>query len=184
MLNARNPAFQDLENDIFANQAGTIFNARQAAPGSSALLGTIGTSQAETNRALRAAAMQEQGQYEQRLRGLETAQNAMAAQQQKAYEYNVIIPQERKYAYGQELMGVGQENVYGGLRGMAGLAGNTFRSELQNSTLSLLFPNLFKQKQPQRPANLNTGPGYFQSMYGGGNINDGMVGTRNYMNIG
>lgn len=146
-LNARNPAFQDLENDIFANQAATVFNARQAAPGSSAMLGVLGTAQASTNKALRDAAMQESLQYEQRLRGLEAAQSAVGQQREKAYLYNVFEPAQRNFQAGQELMGVGQENVYGGLRSMAGMAGNMFTSEMQNKTLSILFPDLFKNKQ-------------------------------------
>ncbi|NBW22719.1 MAG: hypothetical protein EBR82_83720 [Caulobacteraceae bacterium] len=83
MLTARQPAFQDLENDIFANQAATVFNARQAAPGSAPLLGAIGTAQAETNRALRQAAQQEAMSQEERVRGARTAAYAWASGEER-----------------------------------------------------------------------------------------------------
>ena len=163
MLNAPAPGFQDLENDIFANQAATVFQARQAAPGSSALLGTIGTSQAETNRALRQAAQQEAGLQEERMRGLEAAQEAMMREQQMAYQYNTFIPQQRKFEMGANMMGAGQSNVFGGIRSLAGTAGNLYRAEAENNVVSTLFQQLMGQK---RRAPVFTGQGYGQPMYG------------------
>lgn len=165
MLNARQPAFQDLENDIFANQAASVFNARQAAPGSSALLGHIGTAQALTNKALRDAAMQESLQYEQRVRGLENAQTSMAKEREKAYQLNVYEPMIRDFYAGQDLMASGSENVMGGIRSLAGVAGNLYQSEGENKTLSLLFPNLFNQNKGPRMRTPrmswgSMGPGY------------------------
>lgn len=142
MLGATAPAFEDLENDIFANQAGTVFQARQAAPGSAALLGTVGTAQAETNRALRQAAMQEAAMQEERVRGLESAQEAMARENQMAYQYNTFIPQQRKFELGGQMMGVGQQNIFGGIRSLAGTAGNLYRAEAENSVVSTLFRQL------------------------------------------
>ena len=147
MLTARQPAFQDLENDIFANQAATVFNARQAAPGSAPLLGAIGTAQAETNRALRQAAQQEAMSQEERVRGLEAAQAAMAGEREKAYAYNVYEPQQRKYQLGAEMLGVGQGNVYGGLKSLAGMAQSAYRAESENSVISTLFRQLMGSRQ-------------------------------------
>lgn len=150
MLTAQAPAFQDLENDIFANQAATVFQARQAAPGSAALLGTVGTAQAETNRALRQAAQQEALLQEQRVQGLEAAQQAMQRENELAYQYNTFIPQQRKFEMGAGLMGSGQANVFGGIRSLAGTAGNLFRAEAENSVVSTLFQQLMGQK-PSAP---------------------------------
>jgi len=152
MLTARPAAFQDLENDIFANQAATVFNARQAAPGSAPLLGAIGTAQAETNRALRASAIQEAGMQEERVRALEAAQGAMAGEREKQYMYNVAVPQQRKYELGAEMLGVGQGNVYGGLKSLAGMAGSAYQAEAQNSVVSTLFKQLMGTRQgPKLP---------------------------------
>ena len=142
MLTARTPAMQDLENDIFANQAATVFQARQAAPGSAALLGTVGTAQAETNRALRQAAQQEALLQEQRVQGLEAAQQAMQRENELAYQYNTFIPQQRKFEMAAGLMGGGQANVFGGIRSLAGTAGNLYRAEAENSVVSTLFRQL------------------------------------------
>ena len=142
MLGATAPAFADLENDIFANQAGTVFQARQAAPGSAALLGSVGTVQAETNRALRQSAMQEAALQEERVRGLEAAQAAMQQENQMAYQYNTFIPQQRMFELGGQMMGAGQQNVFGGLRGLAGMAGGLYKAEAENSVVSTLFRQL------------------------------------------
>ena len=165
MLTARQPAFQDLENDIFANQAATVFNARQAAPGSAALLGTIGTAQAETNRALREAARQEAMTQEERVRALEAAQGAMAGEREKQYMYNVYDPQQQKLQLGAEMMGYGQGNVYGGLKALAGTAGNLYKAEAENSVVSTLFGQLMNRKRA--PKLMPTGQGYDIPMYGG-----------------
>lgn len=163
MLTAQAPAFQDLENDIFANQAASVFQARQAAPGSAALLGTVGTAQAETNRALRQAAQQEAMLQEQRVQGLEAAQQAMQRENELAYQYNTFIPQQRKFEMGAGLMGAGQANVFGGIRSLAGTAGNLFRAEAENSVVSTLFQQLMGQRgsapnlPPQRNFNTNFG---------------------------
>lgn len=165
MLTARQPAFQDLENDIFANQAATTFNARQAAPGSAALLGTIGTAQAETNRALREAARQEAMTQEERVRALEAAQGAMAGEREKQYMYNVYAPQQQKLQLGAEMMGYGQSNVYGGLRALSGTAGRMYSAESENSVVSTLFGQLMNRKRA--PKLVPTGQGYDIPMYGG-----------------
>ena len=170
MLTAQAPAFQDLENDIFANQAATVFQARQAAPGSAALLGTVGTAQAETNRALRQAAQQEALLQEQRVQGLEAAQQAMQRENELAYQYNTFIPQQRKFEMGAGLMGSGQANVFGGIRSLAGTAGNLFRAEAENSVVSTLFQQLMGQRGSapnlpgQRNVNLNVAPISGQNM--------------------
>lgn len=147
MLTARQPAFQDLENDIFANQAATVFNARQAAPGSAALLGTIGTAQAETNRALRDAARQEALAQEQRVGALEEAQMAMAKERENQYFFNTYQKQKDKYAMGAEMAGIGQGNVYGGLRAMAKTSQGLYDAEAENSVISTLFTQLMNRKK-------------------------------------
>lgn len=167
MLTARQPAYQDLENDIFANQAATVFNARQAAPGSAALLGTIGTAQAETNRALRDAARQEAMSQEERVRALEGAQGAMADERFKEYLYNVYSKQQQKYDAGAEMAGIGQGNVYGGLRSLANTAGNLYQAEAQNSVVSTLFSQLMnRRKAPSMPPKLGYIQGYDTPKYG------------------
>lgn len=165
MLTAKSPAIQGLESDIFANQAAITFQARQAAPGSAALLGTMGTSQAETNRALRQAAQQEALLQEQRVRGLEEAQAAMQRENEMAYQYNTYIPQQRKYDLASGMMGAGQANVFGGLRSLAGTAGNLYRAEAENSVVSTLFRQLMGQRRTAPQSNF-FGQGYEQPMYG------------------
>jgi hypothetical protein len=147
LLTSQPAQFRDLENDIFANQAGTIYNARQAAPGSAALLGTLGASQADTNRALRAAAMQESEDYQRRLAGLESAQGAMAGERMKAFELNELAPFEEQRSLGLEMMNVGGENIYGGLRTMSGTLGQLAEGESENKLVSTLFGQLFQGRR-------------------------------------
>lgn len=147
LLTSQPAAFRDLENDIFANQAGTIYNARQAAPGSAALLGTLGAAQADTNRALRASAMQESEDYQRRLAGLEAAQGGMAAERLRAFQLNEAMPYEEQRSLGLEMMGVGGENIYRGLRSLGGMAGQLAEAESENKLVSTLFGQLFQGRR-------------------------------------
>lgn len=169
-LNATPGAFRDLENDIFANQAGTIYNARQAAPGSAALLGVLGTSQAETNRALRQSAMQEDAAFQQRLSGLEAAQQGMIGERRFAYEQNELMPFQQNLQMGASLMGVGGENIYGGLRSMGSTFGNLYSAEADNKVVSTLFGMFMKNRAraPRMGGAIPTGSPYDTPMYGGG----------------
>jgi hypothetical protein len=154
-LNATPGAFRDLENDIFANQAATTYNARQAAPGSAALLGSIGTAQAETNRALRQAAMQEDAAYQQRLSGLEGAQRTMIGERQKAFDVNEMQPFEQRSALGLEMMGMGGANIYGGLRSLGSTFGNLYSAEADNKVVSTLMGMFMNNKRAPQMGGAN-----------------------------
>jgi hypothetical protein len=96
---------------------------------------------------------------EERVRGLEAAQAAMAGEREKAYAYNVYEPKQRKYQLGAEMLGVGQGNVYGGLKSLAGMSMAAYRAESENSVISTLFKQLMEQRQaPNMPGKNYYGP--------------------------
>jgi hypothetical protein len=82
----------------------------------------------------------------------------MARENQMAYQYNTFIPQQRKFELGGQMMGVGQQNIFGGIRSLAGTAGNLYRAEAENSVVSTLFRQLMgsRPNAPKLPGQ-NTG---------------------------
>jgi hypothetical protein len=143
-LNAPQAGQEDATQLILGNQAGTIYNDRQASTNSSQLLGSIGTAQANTNQALLAQGVQNQGLYQQRLAGLENAQNNMAAQEQYKYGQN-LDAYNQKLQIGYGLQGVGQQ--------LSNTAGNLYKAEEDNGAVSLLFKQMMgsRNRAPQMP---------------------------------
>lgn len=138
-LYGRTPEAINAEQAILANQAGTTFNARQAAPTASAMLGVLGTSQAETNRALLANAAQESAQFEQRLAGMERTGQALGQQRERQFMLNEFLPAQEQRQYARELLAGGQSNIAGSLMGLSSTAGMAFQAEADNQLFTRLF---------------------------------------------
>lgn len=155
-LYGRTPEAINAEQAILAGQAGTTFNARQAAPTASAMLGALGTSQAETNRALLANAMQESAQAEQRMSGMERAGQALAQQRERQFMLNQYLPAQEERQYARDLLSTGQQNIFGSIQGLSGVAANMFSAEASNQ----LYTRMFNRQGPKLP------PGGFYGLSG------------------
>ena len=148
-LNARSPQGLNAEQAILANQAATTFNARQAAPSASTMLGVLGTTQANTNQALIANAAQEGAQFEQRLAGLEAQQGNMAAQRERQFMLNQYMPAQQNRQFAQQQLNAGRQNIMGGITRLSGQAGQLYDMEAENQTLSHLYGSMFQGRAPQ-----------------------------------
>lgn len=139
LLNSRSTAAKIAEGNINQAQATAINQAQNIAPSSSTALSLLGASQGTADRAFRNLSAQEEGFYDNRLRGLESAQMAMAQQKEKAFDVNEMQPYQEAVQMRSALTQGGLQNVSGSLGQLSGLAGGLFDMEAENQLVSELF---------------------------------------------
>ena len=87
-LNARMAGASQAERNIMSQQASTLGNVQRASTDASQALLAAGNVQAQTNKALENLGLAEAQNYQTRLGNLVGAQEAMAQENQKAFEWN------------------------------------------------------------------------------------------------
>lgn len=160
LLNARMPGARQMERNIAESQAAALTNAQQGASSSEELLAASAASQGSTNRALRDLQMREAQDYENRLRGLESAQNQMAAARDREFQINEMQPYMEDAATRAALTEGGFQNIAGGLASASAQFGKMYEADQMTGSFSGLYDqikNRFQQRRGARQMGLSGG---------------------------
>lgn len=138
-LNARMPGARQMERNLAASAESARYNQQQGAQSSSELLAAAGATQGTTDRSLRDLQIREAQDYENRTRGLEGAQMAMAQARDKEFEINKMQPYMEDSATRAALTEGGFQNLSGGLASLSAQAGKMYEAnQLDNSYSDML----------------------------------------------
>lgn len=157
LLNARMPGAQDLERNIMQSQAQSMYNAQQAGGDSASLLAAGAATQGGTNRAMRDLQIREAQDYENRVRGLESAQNTMAGFRDKEFQMNEMQPYMEASATRSGLIEGGIQNISSALGDTSARLGKMYEAEQMYGLYSKLFGMKAGQVAQGSVANLNAG---------------------------
>lgn len=153
-LNGRGAGAVRAEQNIAQSAAAGLNNMKQGAGSSASLMANAALGQANTNRQLNNLAAQEEMQYQQRLGGLEAAQQNMAQFKDKEFQINEMQPYQDAVATKSALMQGGLTNTYNGLTSAGNMAGKAWYLQQQNPNyfngglMGLMDPNA-KARQMQ-----------------------------------
>ncbi|CAN0299018.1 unnamed protein product, partial [Ectocarpus fasciculatus] len=129
LLNGRSTAAKVGERNIRANQANTAAQIQDTATNPAQALALISANSGQTNSAMNQLAVQEDQNFQNRLRNYMSSQRLLAGEEQKEFQYNGLLPYEaqmqdyeRAQAEKSRLLGAGISNLHTGLGNGAGLA--------------------------------------------------------------
>ncbi|HBF18750.1 MAG: hypothetical protein CMI36_01045 [Owenweeksia sp.] len=129
LLNGRSTAAKIGERNIRANQANTAAQIQDTATNPAQALALISANSGQTNNAINNLAVQEDQDFQNRLRNYMNSQRLLAGEEQKEFQYNQLLPYEAKMkdyeraqAEKSRLLGAGISNLHSGMGNAAGLA--------------------------------------------------------------
>jgi hypothetical protein len=163
-LTGRTPYAAQQERNIYQSASTGLYNARQAATNSAALLSAGAATQGMTNRAMSGLAARESADYYNRLGNLQRQNQMMAGYRDKQFDINEMQPYYETMAARSALMEGGLQNLYGGITGAGRVAG-------QGYMLNQMNPSLFGN---------GIAAGYMNDLrnrYGAANMTQGVMNT-------
>jgi hypothetical protein len=161
MLNSRMAGAREMERNIAASAESARYNQQQAAQSPNQLLAASAASQGTTNRALRDLQMREAQDYQNRVMGLERAQDKMAAARDKQFKINEMDPFMDEAATKAALTEGGIQNIAGGLSSASAQFGKMYEMEEMNKSISDMINKRARDRakfQAFRPLPSNVSP--------------------------